>query len=303
MKGYFSSLAKQSSVSIRGARASAGPLPHKSMTEPVGPVHSETVLFIDPTPTAVGLVNDAQTIQKATPQTISEHPPALNENANVSSQAPPSISDSWREARTNETEGPVAAAESSFSMTRSLASPAIKRPEDPVPLLVERQVVALEQDAPKKGGVIRVGEFENAIEMKTTVGPASSGEPFRHDVSGATSIPHEYLEGIREWLTSPSIDVAESDRPGTLRQSSERAFVPAKDPDRSTRPGRADPELRPQNEIQEFSLSIGSISIVVEEPAAPKQQANVQPQTVAPVSPAAPAHDAFALSRRYFRGF
>ncbi|HEX3231180.1 MAG TPA: hypothetical protein VHQ95_19530, partial [Pyrinomonadaceae bacterium] len=118
------------------------------------------------------------------------------------------------------------------------------------------------------------------------------------------SIPHEYLEGIREWLDSPPIEIEGSEPRRALQQSAESTFGTVKDPGQSPRPTIVDPEASPQNEIQEFSLSIGSISIVVEEPPAPRPQPNnVPPQTAATVSPAPPAHDAFALSRRYFRGF
>jgi len=165
--------------------------------------------------------------------------------------------------------------------------------------LVERSDVELEGKASKKGGVIRVGESESPIEMKTE----SSSELFRRDVPVATSIPDEYLAGIREWLDSPPIEIEASERRKTLQQSPESAQVPVKDRGQAL-PTLRDSGVSPQNEIQEFSLSIGSISIVVEEPPAPKQQVNhVPPQTPAPVSAAAPAHDAFALSRRYFRGF
>jgi hypothetical protein len=138
--------------------------------------------------------------------------------------------------------------------------------------------------------------------MTTTEAAASSSELFRRDVPVATSIPHEYLAGIREWLDSPPIEIEASERRKTLQQSPESAQVTMKDRSQAMLPRLRDSGVPPQNEIQEFSLSIGSISIVVEEPPAPKQQVNhVQPQT--PVSAAPAAHDAFALSRRYFRGF
>jgi hypothetical protein len=190
-----------------------------------------------------------------------------------------------------------------LSMTNSPPR-ATEDSEEPVAPLIEPPDVALEGQASKHGGVIRVGEPENPTKTKTTKAPESSSELFRSDVPMATSIPHEYLEGIREWLDSPPIEIEHSDGRNPLQQSPESAFVTMKEPAQSTRPTLVDPEAPPQNEIQEFSLSIGSISIVVEEPPAPKQQANhVQPQTPAAVSPAPPAHDAFALSRRYFRGF
>ena len=149
--------------------------------------------------------------------------------------------------------------------------------------------------------MIRVGESENPIEMKATESPQSSSE---RDLPVATSIPHEYLEGIREWLDSPPFEIEAREHRGALKQSPESALVTMKEPGQAMLPTPGDSGVSAQNEIQEFSLSIGSISIVVEDPPAPKQPANnVQPQRAAAVNPAPPAHDAFALTRRYFRGF
>jgi hypothetical protein len=48
----------------------------------------------------------------------------------------------------------------------------------------------------------------------------SSSGLFRRDVPVATSIPHEYLAGIREWLDSPPIEIEASERRKTLKQES-----------------------------------------------------------------------------------
>jgi len=305
MKGYFSSLAKQSSVSIRGGQTSGARLPHAPMTETLAPLHSETILFVDSTPTTVRPIHESQTTEETSPQGISIHPPALIEGPDISNQggsaslAPREISKTPYQTRPDETLRSVAPVENSLSIAKAPAV-AIEDSFDPGASLAERPDVELEGQASKKGGVIRVGESESPIESKTESSRAGS----RRDVPVATSIPHEYLEGIREWLDSPPIEIEESARRKTLQPSPESAFATVKERGQSTRPRLADPEVSPQNEIQEFSLSIGSISIVVEEPPAPKQQLNqVQPQTPSAVSPASPAHDAFALSRRYFRGF
>ena len=303
MKGYFSSLAKQSSVSIRGGRTSQARLPQAPRPETLAPLHSETVLFVDPTPTTVRLVNDNQTPEVGSLQAISQHSPVPIEGPAISSQsrstgrslATPALSNSTHRSRTGDTLGPVAPFENSFSMTNS-PKVAIESPEKSEAPLVERPDLEVEGAPPKKGGVIRVGESESPIELKTE----SSSELF----PVATSIPHEYLEGIREWLGAPPIEIEDSARRRTLQQSPESGFVTTKNSGESGRPTLVESDGPPQNEIQEFSLSIGSISIVVEEPPAPKQPANLaQPQTPVAVSPAPPAHDAFALSRRYFRGF
>ena len=120
MKGYFSSLAKQSSVAIRGGRTSGARLPQAPMSETLAPLHSQTVLFVDSTPTAVSPVLDSYTIEKTTP-----HPPAPTQGPNISSQsrstarslAAPAISNSTRQLRTDKTLTTVAPVENSFSIT------------------------------------------------------------------------------------------------------------------------------------------------------------------------------------------
>ena len=298
MKGYFSSLAKQSSVSIRGGQTIGARLP-----ETLSPLHSETVLFVDATPTTVSPVNDSQTIERNSPLAGSQHPPAPVESPHLYTQrrstsgtvVPPAIYNSPAQPRPVETFRPAAPFESSFSMTNSPA-PATENPEDPV--------AQLEGQALKKAGVVRVGEPESPTETKTTEAPESFSELFRRDVPDATSIPHEYLAGIREWLDSPPIEIEAGERRKTLPQSPESAQVTMNEHGQAMIPTLRDSEVPPQNEIKEFSLSIGSISIVVEEPPAPKPQVNhVPPQTPAPITAAPAAPDAFALSRRYFRGF
>jgi len=302
MRGYFSSLAKQSSVSIRGGQTSGARLPEASLPETLAPLHSETVLFVDSTPTTVSPVRDSPTTETTSLRGISQPPPVPAESSNISSQSRStsgSVSNSTRQPRADDTLGPVASVENSFSI-KKLSTQALENPEEPVASLVERSDFELEGQLSKKGGVIRVGESESPIEMKTE----PPGGLFRRDVPGATSIPREYLAGIREWLDSPPIEIEASERRKTLHQGPESAHVPVKDRGQAMLPTLRDSGVPPQNEIKEFSLSIGSISIVVEEPPAPKQQVNhVQPQTPAPVSAAPAAHDAFALSRRYFRGF
>jgi len=147
MKGYFSSLAKQSSVSIRGGRTSQARLPQAPRTETLAPLHSETVLFVDPTPATVRPVNDIQTPEKSSLQGISQHPPVPIEDPAISSQsrstgrslAAPALSNSTHRSRTGDTLGPVAPFENSFSMTNS-PKVAIESPEKSEAPLVERPV-------------------------------------------------------------------------------------------------------------------------------------------------------------------
>jgi hypothetical protein len=146
-------------------------------------------------------------------------------------------------------------------------------------------------------GVVRVGELRNVTDQERVV-----ESDVRTLARPEFSIPPDYLEGIREWLNAPAVksdeiiadkSMDQGDDSSTLRQS-ERSLPPTI-------------ALNPSSheELQEFSLSIGSISIVVEEPARqqPPSSTNVQPVERAPANAQPRARDAFALSRSYFRGF
>jgi len=175
---------------------------------------------------------------------------------------------------------------------------------------------SLEKHFAEKGGVVRVGEQVSAGERKPDAEVRPNLEVGRE--SGLqSSIRSDYLEGIREWLETPSITSEAGLTGRDVDQPPEQVSTPLDPADQSQwvpRAPRAAQDLHtvfverepdPQNEIQEFSLSIGSISIVVEEPAQqPKLRSNsVQPVESALVNAQPRARDAFALSRSYFRGF
>ncbi len=140
------------------------------------------------------------------------------------------------------------------------------------------------------------------IEQKPAPEPDSLTEDASTISREELSIPRDYVEGIREWLASPPLIGEEIQR----HRAAEREVF--KTPEQADRPPHSrlfDLDSTPQNEIQEFSLSIGSIRIVVEEPAQqPAQQSNsVQPVERAQVTGQPQSRDAFALTRNYFRGF
>ena len=316
MKGYFSSLAKQSGVQIRAGKAPArpNPAPEVRPTGPVAPLESETVHFVDSEPAAVAQPvrqpdrhspqdSDRQPTETSGYRAVPEHPRAPAENLSQSesvttSFAVPAVSNAPQETVTNNAVniGPERL-ETSLPSENSLASLVLEPPAEPVPTGHDQTGAVLEDRSPKKG-VVRLRD-ENKIEIKTGPQTDSVGEKGRDLTPAASSIPHDYLEGIREWLTAPPVDRGESES----RSRSEKAFTAVKEDHQPKRPHLVETGS-PQNEIQELSLSIGSISIVVEEAAQPKQPAPMtQPQTNATASPAPQAHDAFALTRRYFRGF
>ncbi|HEY3040667.1 MAG TPA: hypothetical protein VGJ66_18155 [Pyrinomonadaceae bacterium] len=161
-----------------------------------------------------------------------------------------------------------------------------------------------EQSWAGQGGVVRVGERGRSDHQKSTLNrdlfsrvapaPGRQGPDF--------SIPLDYLDDIREWLSSPP-DSIEAIQTNEADSNPEKAFTASQQDVRLLVPNLSDRSS--QNDIQEFSLSIGSISIVVEQPAQPPidRPASRQPVENQAASAQPGARDTFALSRSYFRGF
>jgi hypothetical protein len=204
--------------------------------------------------------------------------------------------------------------DNSNKQTPQLSATSLSRPDSitPVERVSENEANAptsfrspLEREFGGEPGVVRVGELARSSDAE----PGWETDPFTAVANKSNraepSIPRDYLEGLREWFGSPASISGTTD--GQVEAERNPTSV-SSDPERVGSPLRADVVYRdapPQQDIQEFSLSIGSISIVVEEPAPqPKQQPSSAPPPARPQSGAPPrARDAFALSRNYFRGF
>lgn len=287
MSGYFKSLVKQSGVNI-GARNSST-LEHRATShrapDPVTPLHVDTVAVAGPTG-EVDRVEGKPALTKPAYE-ISEQFTPREPIFDTSTNTPPAISTHSTEAR-SETKAPQ---QSEPSLARESPAAPETKPETSFEAPVSiNEVIESRKTTP---GVIRIGEIENDIDQ-----PSISESDARAFDRSEFSIPPDYLEGIREWLTAPPV---KNDEISTDHHDNDP--VALKPNERSRRPTI---ELDPasHDELQEFSLSIGSISIVVEEPARqPPPPTNTQPVEHAPANAQPRARDAFALNRNYFRGF
>jgi hypothetical protein len=153
--------------------------------------------------------------------------------------------------------------------------------------------------------VVRVGEPGGSGEPKLAPQADSFVAITQTSNRQEASIPPDYMEAIREWLGSPPSRSEAMESQGLADRNREEVSTAPGPGDRSLPSNFVDRDSGPQNDIQEFSLSIGSISIIVEEPAQqPKQQPRIGRPVESPSAGAQPrARDAFALSRNYFRGF
>src|SRR5215813_9958934 len=172
MKGYFRSLAKQSGVSIGSGKAPSRKKAAESPgSEPLVPLHSETVVLVDPAPTTV----DAHSVVERT-QNSAEQSPSLTRLTTkpiVTGQSDqwvttPLASKSARESHsvkavTHETK-PVEAPPAKDDSASSTAPE--KSKDDASPSVYRAEVLPPERWR-KEAGVIRVRESEDSRELET----------------------------------------------------------------------------------------------------------------------------------------
>ena len=305
MSGYFKSLVKQSGVSI-GVRNSSA-VARETVARPLAPdritpPHRESVAMVEPT---AGELNhfETRTTENQAAATFGERvatrAPIANEN-DAATDIPTIVSHRTRSTQTEQ--AALNQSESNLAQENS-TDPAM--PARRAGAMMELSVLqhdVIENPTETPAGVIRVGEHRSASDRELATESDPLGETARALAQSKFSIPPDYLEGIREWLASPPVntDDVTTDR---LIEHHDNDSPEPRESDRSLRPN-IELNLSAPDELQEFSLSIGSISITVEEPARqPSPPTTLQPIERSPANTQPPASDAFALSRSYFRGF
>jgi hypothetical protein len=317
MKGYFTRLAKLSSIATGAANSSAqarpGAFPRMPADLAAAPPHVESVVLVDSYASDREPASQSRSVEKTGAEDAGLE--ALrstrtdNESANESRRH-------IREAPSNVPQPSIASLgdEASKPISKRFETNDIRQ-DSTVSFVVEKtgeskpDAISVGQVFEKSltgvPGVVRiaqpVGLSEPRLTAETdslTAQPVATSRP-------ESSIPRDYIDALGEWLGSPTntserldAQVVADRNPATVSIAADPAGTPL----------HADVVYRDspqQRDIQEFSLSIGSISIVVEEPAQqPNQQSNItQPAPRSPAGAQPRATDAFALSRNYFRGF
>jgi hypothetical protein len=285
MRGYFAGLVKQSGLTITPGNRSEPLASPSGRVRLAAPMHVESVLLVEPSTRSFEVSSaphspeksnrDAEVAYRSHDHQFGDEASVKFIRTNLTNPRPGRPSDhSEPRAQPSETEILKRGSSSSLTLEKFVetghASGRVE--EQPVP----------------KGGVIRVGEHTNESRRSESLADLS-----RLSDSPRPAIPNDYLVGIREWLASSSTHSTD-DSSGTKQLT-----------DQSLRSVSANGHRQPQKEIQEFSLSIGSISIVVEEPAEHPVTPPVSTPALNGKSNGAQrqGRDAFALSRNYFRGF
>lgn len=310
MKGYFTHLAKLSSVAIGArtpsARPGQGALPRVPPEVIDAPLHIESVALVDSSP--AGETALQHSVERSVhrqdahggPRISSADQPAAREVVESNAHKP-SIAGHSDDSDKQTAE----LSELSFVQQTSTSSLASEKASESEPDIAGPKDMGLERRSAVKPGVVRVGELVRSSEPELASDADSSATPARAIHRPEPSIPRDYLEAIHEWLGSPPARSDVTDNRGLVEQNYERVTTTSDQANGSLHSEVSYRDFAPQSGVQEFSLSVGSISIIVEEA---RQQPTQQPRIVqAPVKAstgAGPrARDAFALSRSYFRGF
>ena len=305
MSGYFISLAKQSGVTIGGSKSSA--LAHESAPPPVSansgaPPHVVTVDLIEPD---LPGQSDVKAIHSQDAAELDRRPTPRNPISRESNAAAEIPTNTLMVMPSNQTERPLLdQAEPNSVPPSATRSALLEKPVETGPDITVSKVEVIGKQPKVTGGVVRVGAHLSLTDQKLLTEPDISSKTGRVIVRPESAILPDYMEGIREWLASPSLSSDDITSHPLASQQGDNDFPTQRQSDRSLHP-HFEREVSSDNDIQEFSLSIGSISIVVEEPARqlPEQPIQLQPTERPPAGAQPRAGDAFALSRSYFRGF
>lgn len=296
MKGYFASLAKQSGLHVSGQKPGALVSPAEGQDRISKPLHREETILVPPS------VDDARIENAAAPRSpqkmdipkgrgggpsVETQPVMLREKAKKvlreeesdSKKGPAKVEAASPEVRLLHDIGDIAG-------PRTAIEDRISHDVDRVPeiTVVEQQKFIEQEEAseisadipakPEPSQIVNPETVEQPRFFVKTAEIIERGEP------GSAEINSILIEEVRQWVASGP---AEPEAPAVLHQRPESLTV--RDvPRRETGPGtvvikeRVDHESPGEPaaiEEQNFNLSIGTISVIIEEPEKPAEPLRV----------------------------
>jgi len=166
-----------------------------------------------------------------------------------------------------------------------------------------------ESELPDSSNASRESKAEQAIEARETLLQAEP-EHFKETASllenGVTDkelLQKVFFKEIHEWVTAPAETMAETVERETLalEENLQRVSLREREEGAALSLSRPRAVERERLEQQDLSLSIGSISIVIEEPQAQAQPSNIQAQPRAESSRPQSSSEFSRLARHYIR--
>ena len=282
MRGYFAGLARQSGMTIRPANRTTPPASAGQAPAVAAPLHVDSVVLVEPSNRSSEGSSTPGLPEKNNRETEVIYRLEGKQSSDETSvkQIGSSLADSFTAKSSDRLEGGARAPESE-TLRGSSSFLKVEKSVEP------RGSEGLEEPSRAKGAVIRIEEPARDPQQSDPLAKVAHLSD-----SPGSPVPSDYMEGIREWLASSATENSRAVEADQFTDDSRRSVGP-------------DLNREASREIQEFSLSIGSISIVVEEPAKQPVSTPVSPPALSSQSSGnqRPGRDAFALSRNYFRGF
>ena len=338
MKGYFSQLAQQTGLSFEAgsttaaSSSAAAPTVLAQHEGSAAPPHVEEITFSAPTAANVFERNIEGSsegrvdlpIDESRSVSVAERPhrrrTESTDSANFQSAAmAKTLAEAFRGPLSEESRVRFADSESSTRQTHYAGGQPSADEQQKSRLSNERSPAAPRPGTRESFASVEVvpGQFEDELPVRNPPAleafeapEANAQERNLRELSDAALdermerevIVHNYLKEVRAWVAAtPEIGDSELDRQrqAEVRQESRDVFGLEQEPDA---PSPSQPGRREGLEVQDHNLSIGSISIVIEEP---KQNAPVALAPPARVerSPERTMSEPTRLSRYYLRSW
>jgi hypothetical protein len=280
MKGYFSQLARHTGLRFADSRAS-----RNRTIAPVAPLHVEEVAMVSPAmPSAEAPTREEPVAQATVVQKVETAKPPKAEQVSVHELAP--------------TESIEQRAVESVAIERPITSAAdnTEIKQDHYESRVEQVEVERAPQTQTPAPVVKTVEQKVEMEAPHEVSEVEITDPVEREV-----LVRQYLREVRAWVAASPMpedeSVSESQQSWTEQQPESVAFTVA----RESIP-TAQPEPREQIDVHDMNLSIGNISIVIEEPQ-PAAPAVIAPTPSAPPPQPQTRHEPISLSRYYLRSW
>jgi len=292
MKGYFGQLARHTGLRFADSRAS-----RTRAVAPVAPLHVEEVSMVSPPPMPIAELP------------ISYEPvaqPAIERKVETVTQ-PKVEQSSVKEIQVN----PISAERSiektvAIDQPKPMATDDTEVKQDQSGSSVEQ--IEVEHAAPQATPVPVVKTVEVSVPAQSISEQKVETEA-RHEESEVEVtdpverevLVRQYLREVRAWVAASPMpedeSVSESQQLWTEQQPESVAFTIARESVPTIQP-----ETRDQIDVHDMNLSIGNISIVIEEPQ-PAAAAVIAPTPSAPPLQPQTRHEPISLSRYYLRSW
>ena len=319
MKGYFSQLARHTGLHFTSAAqlnapssaAQSVPTAGAQSVPPASPLHVEEVTLVAPTTTApasdkpnvvqhetIRSTDTTQAVATVQPDLPSTPPPSEPFSTNAQLSASPHES-----GRHNEPHQSTAASietENVQRLSTELQSPVLERnverdhistrsSNDEVPLEhVEANFVTATSET--------FASLPASHQTKTESAEQAVNDPVEREI-----LVRQYLREVRAWVAAPPIEIPDVPEHQLAQENSASAWQPENTTTFNREPLQpsAQTTQRTDLDVQETSLSIGTISVVIEDPK--PAAATIAPLPTAPVAQPQTQPEPISLSRYYLQ--